>query len=59
MDILETARLLRFQTDWERRWHHYCLLEKAGLSPKEALRIVTQAEADREAEAMEHERKAA
>lgn len=39
MDILEAARLLRFQTDWERRFHHYNLLLEAGLSADEAAQI--------------------
>lgn len=50
MDILEAARLLRFQTDWERRFHHYELLLTAGIDPDEAESIVSQADADREAE---------
>lgn len=58
MDILETVRLLRFQTAWERRFHEYCLLEAAGIAPDEALRIVNQVEADRAA-VDAHERKAA
>jgi hypothetical protein len=53
MDILETARLLRFQTDWERRFHHYELLLTAGINAEEAERIVRRAAADRAAESME------
>jgi hypothetical protein len=47
MDILETARLLRFQTDWERRFHEYELLLNAGIDADEAERIVSLVEADR------------
>lgn len=49
MDILEAARLLRFQSPWERRFHAYCLLTDAGIEPEESERIVSLAEADREA----------
>lgn len=49
MDILETARLLRFHTDWERRFHEYCLLTEAGIPDHEALSIATQAAEDRAA----------
>lgn len=57
MDFLEAARLLRFQTDWERRFHEYCLLVEARIPEEEALRIATMAAADRAAD--QDERKAA
>ncbi len=47
MDILEAARLLRFTTDWERRFHHYNLLLNAGLAPEEAARIADLTVAER------------
>lgn len=47
MDILEAARLLRFQTAWERRFHEYDLLLTAGVDPDEAERIVRRVAADR------------
>jgi hypothetical protein len=47
MDILEASRLLRFQTDWERRFHEYELLLTAGVDADEAERIVRRAAADR------------
>lgn len=47
MDILDAARLLRFQTDWERRFHEYELLLTAGVGADEAERIVRRAAADR------------
>ncbi len=47
MDILETARLLRFQSDWERRFHEYEMLLTAGIDADEAERIVRRAAADR------------
>ena len=47
MDILEAARLLRFQTDWERRFHDYELLLTAGVDPDEAEQIVRRTAADR------------
>lgn len=53
MDILETARLLRFQTDWERRFHEYDLLLAAGVDADEAERIVRRAAADRVAHQQE------
>lgn len=53
MDLLDVARLLRFQTDWERRWHHYELLLTAGIDADEAERIVRRAAADRAAETIE------
>lgn len=49
MDILETARLLRFQTAWERRFRDYDLLLTAGVDPDEAERIVRRVAADRAA----------
>lgn len=49
MDVLEAARLLRFQTDWERRWHQYEMLLTAGVDADEAEKIVRRAAADREA----------
>ncbi len=49
MDILEAARLLRFQTDWERRFRDYDLLVTAGVHPDEAERIVRRVAADRAA----------
>jgi hypothetical protein len=49
MDILEAARLLRFQTDWERRFRDYDLLVTAGIHPDEAERIVRRVAADRAA----------
>ncbi|RWE46796.1 MAG: hypothetical protein EOS79_11440 [Mesorhizobium sp.] len=49
-DLLETARLLRFTTDWERRFAHYeILLLTAGIGQERAIEIVTAAEADRAA----------
>lgn len=54
MDILETARLLRFTTAWERRWHYYETLLTAGVNAEEASRIVDEAEADRAAEEFRH-----
>lgn len=50
MDILEAARLLRFQSPWERRFHEYELLLAAGIDPDEAESIVSRAAADREDE---------
>ena len=47
MDLLDVARLLRFQTAWERRFHHYNLLLDAGISAEEASRIADLAAADR------------
>jgi hypothetical protein len=47
MDILETARLLRFQSAWERRFHQYELLLIAGVDAEEAERIVRRTAADR------------
>lgn len=49
MDLLDVARLLRFQTAWERRFHEYDLLLTAGIDADEAERIVRRAAADREA----------
>ncbi|WP_164548516.1 hypothetical protein [Mesorhizobium sp. M7D.F.Ca.US.005.01.1.1] len=49
MDLLEAARLLRFSTDWERRFHEYDLLLTAGVHPDEAERIVRRVAADRQA----------
>lgn len=49
MDILEASRLLRFQTDWERRFRDYELLLTAGIDAEEAERIVRRAAADRAA----------
>ncbi|MBZ9922683.1 hypothetical protein LB579_34055 [Mesorhizobium sp. BR1-1-7] len=49
MDILDAAKLLRFQTDWERRFHEYDLLLTAGIDADEAERIVRRAAADRAA----------
>ncbi len=48
-DCLDACRLLRFQTQWERRFHEYDLLTIAGIPADEAERIVNQAEADRAA----------
>lgn len=53
MDILDAARLLRFQTDWERRFHEYELLLTAGIDADEAEKIVSRAAADR-SEEMRH-----
>ena len=53
MDILETARMLRFQTAWERRFHEYEMLLTAGIDADEAERIVRRAAADRSAETIE------
>jgi hypothetical protein len=50
MDLLDVARLLRFQTDWERRFHHYNLLLDAGIEAEEAERIAALAAEDRAAE---------
>jgi hypothetical protein len=50
MDILDAARLLRFQTDWERRFHEYELLLTAGVDADEAEKIVRRAAADRAAQ---------
>jgi hypothetical protein len=47
MDILEACRLLRFQSDWERRFHEYELLLTAGVDADEAERIVRRTAADR------------
>lgn len=49
MDILDVAKLLRFQSDWERRFHEYELLLIAGVDAIEAERIVRLAAADRTA----------
>lgn len=54
MDLLETARLLRFQTEWERRWHYYETLLTAGLDAEEAQRIIDDVEADRAEEEFRH-----
>lgn len=40
---IELARLVRFASPWERRWHHYELLLTAGISADEASRIVNEA----------------
>jgi hypothetical protein len=48
MDILDAARLLRFQSDWERRFHEYELLLTAGVDADEAERIVRRVAADRQ-----------
>lgn len=53
MDVLEASRLLRFQTDWERRFHDYDLLVTAGVDADEAERIVRRAAADRTANHIE------
>jgi len=47
MDLLDVARLLRFQTDWERRFSDYCRLIDAGLSESEAERIADLTAQDR------------
>ncbi len=52
MDLLEAVRLLRFQSDWERRFHEYELLLTAGIDAEEAEKIVRRAAADR-AESLE------
>jgi len=46
-DLAEVARFLRFPTAWERRFHEYDLLTKAGLSDEEAERIASLAAFDR------------
>lgn len=53
MDLLYVARLLRFQSAWERRFHEYELLLTAGIDADEAERIVRRAAADRAAETIE------
>lgn len=45
--IIEAARLTRDPTAWARIWHSYDLLTIAGIPDDEAIRIATQAEADR------------
>jgi hypothetical protein len=50
MDLLEAARLFRFQSDWERRFHEYELLLTAGIDADEAERIVRRTAADRAAQ---------
>jgi hypothetical protein len=49
-DLADIAHMLRFQTAWERRFHEYNLLLKAGLSQSEAERIASEAAQDRAAE---------
>ena len=49
-DHLDACRLTRFPTAWARIWHDYDLLTIAGVPDLEALRIATQAEADRTTE---------
>jgi hypothetical protein len=49
-DFAEIARILRFQTPWDRLFHEYDLLTIAGIPSDEAERIVSEAAADRMAE---------
>lgn len=48
--ITEAAILTRDPTAWGRMWRDYDLLTIAGIPDDEALRIATEAEADRVAE---------
>ena len=47
MDLLDVARLLRFETEWQRQFSHYCLLLDAGIEAEEAERIAALAAEDR------------
>jgi hypothetical protein len=51
--FIEAARMCATPTAWSRIWHDYDLMTVAGVPDDEAIRIATQAEADRQAENME------